>query len=146
MQYLAGQTEEALVTLRLAYKQLVELIGPVGPATQDTAFYLASALNDTGHPQEAQVLVDILQPKAILATDPGYNWEARIKALQAQILVHQGRKAEALPMLQAVVRQLRDEKAQPWIIEPLKKTIDDIESYALSKSDRGSSSVVGISK
>jgi DNA-binding winged helix-turn-helix (wHTH) protein/serine/threonine protein kinase len=90
IEYLAGRVDAALPTLRSVHETLVQVAGDSGPLTQYVGFYLASALSEIGHPQEARPFAAQLDAVALASVYPSNDWGARLAGLRGQILLQEG--------------------------------------------------------
>lgn len=130
--YLSGQVAEAVPLLRSSYTGLSSALGADAPLAQNAAFYLAAALNDQQHPDEALPLLHGLQAAAVNSVDPGVDWEQRIAGLKGAILLKQGELLRGRPLLENAVAQLTRDKAPDWMVEPLRTALSAQHGPALA--------------
>jgi non-specific serine/threonine protein kinase len=124
IKYSSGRVDEALPALQQTYVELVESYGENDPGTQDTGFYLASALLDAGNTEEADTIARTLIAEKLSAADAGNDWGDRVAGLKGQILLAQGHREEALGLLRDALSHLANNHRPVWIVAPLRKALD----------------------
>ncbi len=107
-QYSLNRYVAAIQSFESARAVMIHTIGPNSPATQSTDFYLARCLLKLHQIDRAQVLVQPLDAKVLEEAEPGAPWALRIQLLRGMVLFNQGKRSEALPLLQAAA-QLQDD-------------------------------------
>jgi tetratricopeptide (TPR) repeat protein len=123
--FLSGKVADALPMLKDAHATLAEVTGEASPLTQYVRFYLASALTETSALEEAETLASSLSAEALASTYPADDWQARLEGLRGRILLRRGRIEEARSSLQMAVAQLTRSGAQPWVVKPLSRALDE---------------------
>ena len=111
----AGRPADAIDNAREAHRQLVRLVGPASPQSQDAALVLALVELDLGHVERAQPLIDRLDAAVLARGQGGVQWQAGIDALRGMALQQRGDAAAARPLLDSALKALADEQelAQP---------------------------------
>jgi tetratricopeptide (TPR) repeat protein len=135
LDYLRGQTTQALTELETAHAALTQFVGVTSPFTQYIDFYWASALVDNGQMKNAEKLFSSLDAAALNAADPVKDWDIRLQGLNGRILLGRHRQEDARAALQIAVKTLLQHGAQPWVIAPLRRAL-------LQASDATSSAAV----
>jgi non-specific serine/threonine protein kinase len=118
-----GQFAQAADDLRQGHDGLAGLLGDQSPPAQGAAFYLASALSELGHQEEAWNLADALDPAALASSVMGGGWTPRLSALKGQIRLRQGRRADGLALLEPAVQEMEKSGLAAWILEPYRKAL-----------------------
>jgi eukaryotic-like serine/threonine-protein kinase len=111
----AGRPKEALARAHEAHQQLLRLVGPASPKTQDAAFVLALVLLELGESARAQILIDQLDPAVLESGRATGQWASGIDALRGMALQQRGDSAAARVKLDAALAALKGEEdlAQP---------------------------------
>lgn len=118
-----GDAAGALPKLKAAYDGFLAQIGPDSPGTHVLGYYLASALLETGDVADAAKLVPTLDAKKLLAGSPGEQWDARLAALKASVLIDEHHTTQGMAMLQPAVAEMEKAGTQAWIMAPFERRL-----------------------
>lgn len=108
--YLNGQYLPAIEKLWTARAGLRTVFGIGSADSQGAAYWLASALRDVGHAEEAARLIAPLQPEKLQAALGGSGWTARLNALHARLMIDRGEREQGEALLAASMTQLRSDQ------------------------------------
>lgn len=105
----AGKCDSGIAHLESARARLSRQLGEQHPQTQRLQFFLARSLLDANRPREdVERLLAALDPKALETASPERDWAPRLELLRSRLLVAQGRKAEAMKLLEPALDRLRE--------------------------------------
>lgn len=107
----AGQAKDALDKAREAHRNLLRLVGPVAPQTQDAAFVLALVELEMGYVARAQPLIDQLDAAVLESGRAMGKWPDAIDALRGIAFQLRGNAASARPLLDSALVALKDEES-----------------------------------
>ena len=126
-----GQPKAGIADISAARERLIELFGAHNPDVEETDFYLSSSLSQEGQETEAWSIASGLSASALSqAGEGGEDWGDRLAGLKGQILLRQGRKAEAAALLQPAVARLEADRLPAWIVDPLRAALDQTHAQA----------------
>jgi eukaryotic-like serine/threonine-protein kinase len=106
----AGRAREALDKAREAHRNLLRLVGPMAPQTQDATFVLALVELEVGEFARAQPLIDQLDANVLEAGRAIGTWPSVIDALRGIALQQRGNAAAARPLLDSALLALKEEE------------------------------------
>jgi len=119
-----GQFEDGIADMKASRFALEKMLGVDDPDTQQVDYYLASSLSETGHEAEAWSMVTGLNVDALSRSVESGDWQQRIDGLKGQILLRQGRKAEAIALLAPAVQKLEADHVPGWIVDPIRAAFE----------------------
>jgi len=121
----SGHAAEGIADMSGTRAQLATMFGVDNPEKEFVDFYLASSLSQVGRQAEAWSMVSALNIGSLSRSGEGAeDWQERVDGLKGQILLRQGRAAEALALLTPAVAKLDADHVQPWIVDPLRSALD----------------------
>ena len=106
----AGRAPEAVEKARTAYEQLLRLVGPRSPQTQDAAFVLALIELQMGRLEPAQTLIPQLDPAVLESSRANGQWAIAVDALRGLALQLRGDAGAARPLLESALVALKSEQ------------------------------------
>jgi eukaryotic-like serine/threonine-protein kinase len=118
----SGRAGDAIGKIGPARDAFVEALGAQSPAVHVLGYYLAMAELDAGETEAAALHGGALDPVRLESGSPGEQWEARVKGLEARILIARGQCAEGKPLLDAAIAEMEAGAMQEWIVAPYKKS------------------------
>lgn len=119
----ADRMPSAIATLSSTHEALAAKVGAKHPQAQAVAFYLSVALQESGRPAEALRLFEGLNVRDLVAAEPRDDWQPRLDALHAAILLQQGQASTAAPQLEAAIAMMKKNKTPPVDIRPFEKAL-----------------------
>jgi len=119
--YAMGQLQPAIDQLSRSRAGFIAVFGATSPDAQGASFWLAAALVEASRIDEADALHAQLQPEALRTALGGDGWSARLDALRAKIMMHQGRVEEGSARLTVAVMQLERDGAPSWMVESFRQ-------------------------
>lgn len=122
-----GRIDEGIPHMRASREELAKLLGdPANPLIQELDYYLAWSLSEAGRQDDAWSIITRLKPDALAqAGDGGSDWEQRLQGIKGEILLRQGRKAEAVGLLEAAVARMQQDHVHEWILEPFRASLEE---------------------
>jgi len=114
-----GRLAAAIDKLSISRTGFITVFGDGSPDAQGAGYWLTVALIEAGRIDEAVDLAAQLQPEVLRTSFGGNAWDARLDALRAKILIHQGRVQEGRPLLTAATSKLQRDGVPSWVIESL---------------------------
>jgi serine/threonine protein kinase/DNA-binding winged helix-turn-helix (wHTH) protein len=119
-----GRANEGIADMVATRTKLATMFGEDNPEKEFVDYYLATSLNQTGRQAEAWSLVSTLSVDSLSRSgEGGLDWQQRIDGLKGQILLRQGRKADAIALLAPAVAKLEADHLQGWIVDPLRDAL-----------------------
>lgn len=119
-----GMAEEASGNLARASAGFAAAMGPGSPGVQVMDYHRASALLAIGDADGAEALIAGLQPDVMEAASPGDQWDIRLRALAAGILVRRQR-ADGPAALERAIAEMTDAGFDDSVIEPFRRILAD---------------------
>ncbi len=119
-----GMAEEASVNLARASAGFAAAMGPGSPGVQVMDYHRASALLATGDADRAEALIAGLQPDVMEAASPGEQWDIRLRALQAGILVRR-QGADAHAALERAIAEMTNAGFDDSVIAPFRRILEE---------------------
>lgn len=138
-----GRIDDGIPDMRASREALARLLGDSNnPEIQVLDYYLASSLSAAGHQSDAWSIITRLSPEALAQSGDGASdWEQRLQGMKGEILLREGRKAEALMLLQSAVQRMQADHVHEWIIEPFRALL--IEAQAKRPTEVAKSGASG---
>jgi non-specific serine/threonine protein kinase len=118
-----GQSVDGIADMKAARAALVKMFGVHDPDTEQVDYYLASSLNEIGQEAEAWSTVTALNVDSLSRSGENGDWQQRIDGLKGQILLRQGRKAEAVALLAPAVEKMDADHIPGWIVDPIRAAL-----------------------
>jgi hypothetical protein len=118
--WVRGTSNDGIADMKASRLALEKMLGVDDPDTRQVDYYLASSLSETGHEAEAWSMVTGLNVDALSRSVESGDWQQRIDGLKGQILLRQGRKAEAIALLAPAVQKLEADHLPRWIVDPIR--------------------------
>jgi tetratricopeptide (TPR) repeat protein len=134
VEYRTGHLAEAVQVLSGTHEDMARQLGLASPQAQSVAFYLAAALSDIGRNSDAAELLAPLKATDLAAAEPREDWEPRLAALRAEILIRQGDRRAGLPKLAAAVERMEASHSPPEDVAPLRKLLGGTNGRSASSS------------
>jgi len=122
LEYLAGNTTAALMTLESVQPVLATVLGPDAPFTQFADFYLASVLNQQGAARRAWSLVSGLTTPALAAAAASSHWDERLQGLKGQILIRLDQEISGRVLVRTAVDGLLQNRAPARIAATIQRS------------------------
>jgi tetratricopeptide (TPR) repeat protein len=123
LQYRVNHPAAAVVELQSTRDDMLTVLGPESGFTQVVTFYLSAALNQIGRPEEAERLVEALEPRALMAVEPSGYWQERVQGLKGEIYLRCGKHARGRALLAAAVESLERKRAHDWFVAHLQRSL-----------------------
>lgn len=109
--------------LSVTHEDMAQQLGAASPQAQSTAFYLACALSEMGRNADAAVLASPLRAADLAAAEPREDWELRLEALRAEILIRQGHGKEGIALLRPAIAKMEAMHTPREDVEPLQRLL-----------------------
>lgn len=106
----AGRPADALEKLSVAHAELVRVVGPTSPRTQDVMYLVAMAHTQLGHTARAQAVIDQLDAKVLESGRATGVWDAGIDALRGMVAMQRGENDTARRLLDGALDALKGEE------------------------------------
>ena len=138
--YALKSYDTAARTLESAHAGLIRIFGADNSVTQNTRYYLARCLLQLHHADQAALYVQNLNAKTIADSEPGAPWALRLQLLRGMMLLNQGKRSEALPLLQQVAQLQDDVDPTDTIIAEARQALRSVDlqkvhSFAGTRGD-----------
>jgi eukaryotic-like serine/threonine-protein kinase len=129
LQLFSGQLQQAVATYSETRPAIVKMLGEKNPVAQTMAFYLATALSESGRDAEAAPLIAGLDPVALTsATAGGEGWDQRLQALKGQVLAGEGKIAEGSALLEAAIDKMQQQGMERHVVIPFENALARIRN------------------
>ncbi|MEQ8178284.1 MAG: winged helix-turn-helix domain-containing protein [Amphiplicatus sp.] len=103
-------------------------LGATSPGVHVLSYYLALAKIQIGDINGAAALATALDPAKLESGSPGEQWDARVRALNAQILLAQDETEQGADALRLAVDDMRRNGVQDWIVAPYERALSDYDA------------------
>lgn len=124
----ANDLDAATPPLEQAMKGLSVQFGDHHPAVQMLSFYVAQIAVARGNLARAEKLIGPITVADLNTAAPGDDWTARLQLLKGQLLLRQGHKREARPLIAAAVADLQHDQSADWVLRPAQALLKEASS------------------
>ncbi|MEQ8936224.1 MAG: tetratricopeptide repeat protein, partial [Amphiplicatus sp.] len=124
-----GAAEAAVEKIALARDAFERRLGAASPGVHVLGYYLASAKIKIGDIDDAAALAAALDSAKLESGSPGEQWDARIRALKAQILLAQGQTEQGANALRIAVDDMKRNQLQDWIVAPYESALNELAAF-----------------